>query len=610
MGRISTGAMCILVGTMTSNLMAQLKLGDLSTDLSGTLSAGYTADYGNLTASDHGITAGGAGTLSGSYYNPNFFSFDIAPFYNQSRTNSDFQSITNASGVNATANFFAGSNFPGSISYSDIYNGEGNFGIPGVGNYTSHGDSQIFSINWGEHVAHVPSLSVGYQQGTSDYSIYGADTNSTSDFHSFVVNSSYSLLGFNFNGGYHTSTTDSQLPELFGIDEPEKSDSGTTTYSAGLGHLLPFHGNFSASAVRTDLDYDSTESQYKGTLDSLYSGMIFNPVTGLSFGANAQYMDNLTGELYQAIIAAGGVGTGNIPLESSHALDLTAFAAYIVPAWHMTFNVNDQRQEQRYTGAAFDSDAVTGTATYSNLLLGGVVNGTFGLVRSSISSTDASRLGIVGSGNYTRQFGRWAVSALVNYAQDQQTLLASYLTTSLGYSTNISRRIARKTTWSATASGTKTGLVDDKGSTSFSQSYGTSLFVKWITGTAAYSESTGNAILTGSGLVATPVPLPVLTPAAVVLYGGHAYSFGVGATPIRGLSASLAFSQATSNTANSTLTSNNSSSQLTATILYKVRKTYFQAGYARLVQSFSSSGAPPSMIGSFYFGLTRWFSFF
>jgi predicted porin len=84
----------------------------------------------------------------------------------------------------------------------------------------------------------------------------------------------------------------------------------------------------------------------------------------------------------------------------------------------------------------------------------------------------------------------------------------------------------------------------------------------------------------------------------------------VGANLARGVTLSAAYSQAQSNTENGDANSNNNTSQLTATMLYRVRKTYFQAGYARLVQGFSASGTPPSMLGSLYFGLTRWFSFF
>jgi hypothetical protein len=610
-GRTSAGAIFVLLAAMTPPVPAQVRLGDLSTDVSGTVSAGYTADYGNLTASDHGVTAGGTASLTGSYYNPNFFSFNIQPFYNQSRTNSDYQSISDSSGVNATASIFGGSNFPGTISYSNILNGEGNFGVPGVANYTSHGDSDVFSIGWGEHVARLPTLTLGYQQGTSDYSIYGTDSKSTNDFHSFVATTNYSLVGFSLSASYHYSTSESQLPQLFSDQPQERSNSDTGSYSVGLGHLLPFHGQFQAGANRSDLDYTSSEGNYNGTLDTAYSGLIFNPVEHLTFGANAQYLDNLTGELYQSIVAAGGIASeGLLPLQSSHALDLSGFAGYSVPAWHMTFNGNEQYQEQRFAGSALESNSFTGTATYANVVMGGTLNATLGAVRSAISPSNDTRLGFIGAANYSREVRRWSFSGLVNYAADQQTLLASYLTNTFGYSGNVSRHFGRKTTWTSVASGSKAELTGQEGSGSFSQSYSTAVLEKWLSGTVAYSRATGNAILTGSGLVATPVPLPVVNAAAVVLYGGHAYSFALGATPLRGLSLTAAYSQAQSNTENGSASSNNTTSQLTARILYQVRKTYFQAGYSRLIQGFSLSGAPPSMLGSFYFGLTRWFSFF
>ncbi|MGB8730741.1 MAG: hypothetical protein WCC99_05810, partial [Candidatus Sulfotelmatobacter sp.] len=50
---------------------AQIRLGESSNNLSGTLSGGYNADYGNLVPSDHSLAFGGTGTLSGFYYNPN-----------------------------------------------------------------------------------------------------------------------------------------------------------------------------------------------------------------------------------------------------------------------------------------------------------------------------------------------------------------------------------------------------------------------------------------------------------------------------------------------------------------------------------------------------------
>jgi len=95
---------------------AEVQAGGFNMNMSGTVGGGYTSDNGNLTPSDHSFNAAGDATLAGSFYNPNFLSFKVEPFYNQSRANSDFQSITGASGVTASSSIFGGSEFPGSVS--------------------------------------------------------------------------------------------------------------------------------------------------------------------------------------------------------------------------------------------------------------------------------------------------------------------------------------------------------------------------------------------------------------------------------------------------------------------------------------------------------------
>ena len=93
----------------------------------GLVTFGYTGDYGNEIPSSHGLTWGLDGTVSGYYYNPNFISFHATPYYNQSRANSSYQSLTGASGINASANFFTGSHFPGSVNYHYDRNSSGTF---------------------------------------------------------------------------------------------------------------------------------------------------------------------------------------------------------------------------------------------------------------------------------------------------------------------------------------------------------------------------------------------------------------------------------------------------------------------------------------------------
>ena len=99
----------------------------------GNVAFGYTADYSNLTGSDHTLSPSGNGDLSGYYYAPGFLSFDVQPFYNESRDNSSYQSIFQSSGVSGSASLFSGSHFPGTVSYSKIYNSEGDLSDSGSG---------------------------------------------------------------------------------------------------------------------------------------------------------------------------------------------------------------------------------------------------------------------------------------------------------------------------------------------------------------------------------------------------------------------------------------------------------------------------------------------
>src|SRR5437667_2642310 len=79
---------------MANGLFGQVQVGDnLALNLNGNLSADYTGSYGNQISSAHSFGFGGTAGLTGSYYSPNFLSFDVNPFFNQSRANSNFGSL-------------------------------------------------------------------------------------------------------------------------------------------------------------------------------------------------------------------------------------------------------------------------------------------------------------------------------------------------------------------------------------------------------------------------------------------------------------------------------------------------------------------------------------
>ncbi len=583
-------------------------------NLSGTVSAGYTDDFSNVGGSDHSIAGAGEADFFGSYYNPNFLSFDVQPFYNQSRLNSSYNSLTASSGVNASVKIFGGSQFPGSISYTDVYNNSGNFGVPGLPNFTTHGNNDGLAINWGVHLHHLPSLHFSFSNSDSDYSVYGANTLGRVHSDAFSVTSAYRIAGFNLNGGYLYSGNKALTPEFLAGEPSQQTNTGANSFFFGAGHNLPWNGSISASAARydisTQLGDSSSSDKYNTSIDTLNGTLSFAPLRHLTVGGNTYYTDNLEGTLYNSLLTSGVIVPQTEGAQSSHSLTLTGSANYDMPAQHLHFSTFAERQQQTFLGTSFADESYNGTADYSNGLLGGSFNGVLGLTWTSVDTTHQSMLGVNSLISYTHAIHRWNVSGSVGYSQDTQTVLIAYTTSGYNYNGSVGRRIGRRSYWGAYASGARSLLTGEPGSANSSQNYSTTFSLSRFNINGSYSLSSGNALLTPMGLVPTPVPLPVINPAAVVLYNGRSYSVGLGSTPVRGLVLSASYAKALSGTNSNSEVSNNNNENIYFLMTYHFRKLNFQGGYSRLVQGFSVSGTPPTMVGSFYVGVSRWFNFF
>jgi len=318
----------------------------------------------------------------------------------------------------------------------------------------------------------------------------------------------------------------------------------------------------------------------------------------------------LEGTLYGALVSAGVSVPEIQAAESSHDLSLTGYGNYEMPAQHLNLHAFVEHQQQTFLGMSFASQSYNGTATYANVLAGGSFNGVLGLTRTSVETTHQSLLGLNSSVNYTHQIQRWTVAGALGYSQDTQTVLINYTTSGYTYNGSVGRRLRRRSYWAVYASGMRSLLTNVPGSANSSQSYSTSLSLPRFSVSAAYSTSGGNALLTSTGLVATPVPLPVVPSTSVVLYNGKAYSAALGASPIRGLTLTATYARALSGTTSSSLASNNNYDSAYFLMIYQVRKLSFQAGYNRMVQGFSITGAPPTLTGAYYLGVSRWFNFF
>ena len=584
----------------------QLKAGAL-------LTAGYSGDYGNQIPSDHGVNFGGTGDISGYYYNPNFLNFSVTPYYNQSKADSDYQSLTNASGVAATANFFTGSHFPGSVSYRYDYNSTGTFGLAGAPNFTTQGNGQGFGVNWSALFPDWPTLSVGYSQGSGSGTLYGTNQETSSSQHLFSVRSTYRAAGFNLNAYYDHNTLNSVLPEFLTGSGEDFLDSNGSDFGFGASRNIPlwngqFYASFTHSTVNTDYlaqgQQNNTTSGYTADLETV--GATFHPTSKLGLFANESFTNNLSGYLNQSLVNNGTIVTPVDLGTNSYSATAGGGANY-----QFTRNLWAQGQanfyEQSYFGKTYTGTFLSGNVNYGRKLFD-MFTFSAGIVDSS-TGLGTNNVGFIGNINYYRKYGQWETSGTFSYAQNVQSVLITETTSYYSYNANVHRRFSSRVQWTAAFNGNHTGLNSQKNSTSHSESYSTSLNLRTVSFTAQYLTGTGNSILTNNGIVPLP-PTPGVSEADLIFYSQKGYGGGISWTPIRRLSLTGTYNRSRSDTLANTTFSKNDTEILTGQLQYRLRRIGILAGYTRFTQGISATGIPPGTTTSYYAGISRWFNFF
>jgi hypothetical protein len=586
---------------------AQVKVGDeTSLNLSGNLGFGYSATYGDVLSS-HGISAVGNADLSGSYYSPQFLSFHLSPYMNQSRETSNFDSVSTTSGFRANVNIFSGGHFPGWVNYNRTYDGTSNYSIPGLANYVTHGNSDSFGIGWSETIPRFPTLSASYQQGAADFQAYGSAAHSLNHSRALNTSAAYRVDGFNLGGNYHYGTNDQQLPPSVLNTLALTSDSTNSSYSFGVTHALPFHGSAQGHFNSTSYDFSSRAAHNSGTIDTLDTSASLAPTNRLTLDTNFLYNDNLVGTLFQSVLTAGGIVQTSTRGWTSNSLGISGDAVYSLTREMRVIGRIDHRQ-QVLVGNTFSSDSLGGVFSYFHMLWGGRFTFVQSASRNTLPVGDQSNLGLGTSASYAHSLQAWNLSGSFIFNQNQATALVNYSANSYSYSGSVGRPI-RKFYWSLNAGGSKSNIGGVQGSDTTTQTYATALSLRRVGLSASYSRSSGNAIQTPGGLTPSPVPLPVL-PSTFVLYGGESYSFGAGGSPIRGLTFSGTFVRTRSNTSDSRVNSRMNADLANFFMQYRFRKLNFNSGYTRVLQGFSLTQTSQQTLNSYYFGISRWFNFF
>jgi hypothetical protein len=595
-------------------LLAQVQIGD-RTQISGggTVSVGYSGDDGNDTQSNHGLTFGFGGGFDGYYYNPNFINFNITPYYNQSRADSNYQSLTDASGVAASANFFTGSHFPGSVSYHYDYNSTGTFGLSDTPNFTTQGNGQGLGINWAVLFPGWPTISVGYQYGTGSGTLYGTDQKTSSKTGILNVRSGYQLEGFNLNAYYDHSTLNGFYPEIL-TGTANFNDS--TGYDTGISasRNIPFwNGAFSANYSHTSYGSDyltegvqANNSGYAADLESANAN--FRPTERLSLFANENYTNNLSSYFLQ------GLGPNNPPLpgtipnlgQNSYSLTMGGGAAYMFTQ-HLNANTNITHYSQSYLGNNYGGTFLAGNVNYNRKLLD-TFTFTVGVVEGS-SNFNNSNLGFIGTINGFHRIGQWQVSGNFSYAQNVQSQLITYTTSYYNYNGNLHRRFSNRVQWTAAFNGGHSGFSQQGNASTTSANFSTSLSLRTLAFTANYGSGSGNSLLTANGVVPLP-PIPGEPDPNLIYYNAKNYGGGISWTPIRRMVLTGTYSRSLSNTLSNDVFSRNNTEVIYSQMQYRLRRLSLLGGYTRFTQGISATGQLPGTVNSYYVGISRWFDFF
>ena len=424
----------------------ELSIGE-NTKLSagGLFTFGYSGDYGNVIPSQHGLTFGVDGRLSGYYYRPQFLSFTATPYYNQSRANSSYQSLTGATGISSTVDLFSGSHFPGSVSYRYDHNTSGTFGLTGQPNFTTVGNDQGFGVNWSALVPNLPTLTVGYSAGYGSGTIYGTSEETNSSTKLFNVHSNYEIAGFHLNAFYDRNSLNSKFPQFLAGPSESVQDSTGNDVGVGAQHNLPLHGQFYANYTRTSTDsqYFSTTGQSTNTSsytdDLVYAGASFHPTQKLSLNVTENYTSNLNGYLVQNLNGGNGAAEPGLSLGSgAHSSTIGGGATYQFTNF-LSASSQATYYDQYYFGKSYTGTFLSGTVTYGKRLLDMF---TFsGSVVDSSNGQGTNSLGFMGNVNYFHRIKGWQTSGSFSYAQNVQSLLVTYTTSYFNYSANVHRRL-------------------------------------------------------------------------------------------------------------------------------------------------------------------------
>ncbi|HYG98461.1 MAG TPA: hypothetical protein VD837_04965 [Terriglobales bacterium] len=570
----------------------------------GSLGLGYSRASSDSTA---GSTLGfsGSGSLNGSYYHPNFISFNVQPYYNHSKNNAGFDTLFTDKGFDASANFFSGSRLPFYLGFAKQYSAVGQVGLPELGNLTTNGRGQAFTAGGSLLLDQLPTITFAYSRGSNNSTLVGTDEHSEGSSQHLNLGASYKLAGFDLRAFATRQDTENRVPSFFGTGITESSGDGTS-YGVSAMHRIPMNGSASASWTRHNYQTLTNDYDSRGTSDNLAAGATFAPFTKLTFSTDFRY----TTDLDYALLRETGI-TPFAGLKSdvdSSSVGVNNFASLTLTK-HISINGYLTHQWQNYLDREINLTQYGGNVrfNYARPLFGSLYF-SVGLVDTATQEGNQG-LGFVTNAGFNKMFGRWDTSADFSYSQQVNTLAAIYTTSSYNFGGGVRRKFNDALWWGFRATESRSGLTTDKGSSNHSESVATN--VRWgrYSASGSYSQSAGRSVLTLDGTL-TATPAAGLFDREFTLYNGRSYSIGASTTPVPRMTLLAHYSWVKSDTLTPKLYSLNQGTRFTTQFDYKMRKLSLRGGYSRVNQSISAASQRSGMLNSFYIGIYRWFEVF
>ncbi|HEX6503464.1 MAG TPA: hypothetical protein VF011_09455 [Terriglobales bacterium] len=598
----------LLLWVLAAGAQAQVTVGDnLNMSMNGFLGFGYSGNYGAADGvSGHGIYGSGDGNLTGFYYNPNFLSFNVRPFYNRNQDNGSFASVLRDTGLDASTSLFGGTHFPGSISYSKAFSNGTQYGIPGGVGLIADSATQNFSVTWSEFLPDLPSLTATFADNSSSSTIQGETGSTDSSARTFNLISNYKIDGWGLTGFLNHQNFAVTLPAFLSATN-SRSESSATSYGVSANHSLPLSGAFVANYNRTDYGTETGNFRTSGSTDTADALAAFHPTQKFSINGEVRYIGNLIGALQQSFLP-GGTPPLAVGGEKSQGVSLNTYGTYNLGHGFMLVGYGG-RQMQTFAGVDYTTNRVGGTLTYSYAQpLFGVLYLSFGMVNNATNNSGGS-LGFVGNVTLKKRLSEWELQTDFSYAQNVQTIIAAYTTSNYSYGGLVRRRFGANMYWTASYRGLQSGLTQFAGYGNRSDTFMTNFTRGRYGMSGSYSKSHGTALLNSTG-VFTPTPLvPVLTPDQV-LYNGKSYGVGAFVSPLRRMVITVNWYKVRSDTLTASLASANNSDRLYGQMQYNLRKLSFRAGYWRVFQSITGNGFRPVTDNTYFFNISRWFDLF